>query len=263
MNETTATPEPSPERGDIARLARELAAAFRDRVLRYKHELGLSTEEAAAKAEQPCSLLRVWEIQDASPEEITWADLEELNRRSPELALQRCEELKQAARDLLRSGDLAGAVMEGQDPRPWQRAEFLAIREDLSEDWRPRIGIERQLIDMMAQALAAKFSWEERLALTPHVAGPEAAEHAGAMVDRFHKMFLRTLRALQELRRHGPTVLLQNVGPVQVGGQQLNTAQPANGRDGDAPSRGAAPRQRRRPAACTCPADQSRLIGES
>ena len=70
-------------------LARELATAYRDRVACYKHELGLSAEEATAKTEEPGSLSRIWKIQDCPPEQITWAALEELNRNSPERAMRR------------------------------------------------------------------------------------------------------------------------------------------------------------------------------
>jgi hypothetical protein len=45
---------------------------------------------------------------------------------------------------------------------------------------------------------------------------------ASAMVERFHRMFLRTLRAMQELRRHPLAVVVQNAGQVNVGGQQVN-----------------------------------------
>jgi hypothetical protein len=40
------------------------------------------------------------------------------------------------------------------------------------------------------------------------------------MVDRFNRIFLRTLRALRDLRKHAPTVVVQNAGQVNVGEQQ-------------------------------------------
>jgi hypothetical protein len=45
----------------------------------------------------------------------------------------------------------------------------------------------------------------------------DALEQAAAMMDRFNRVFLRTLRALCELRRRGP-VIVQNAGQVNVGG---------------------------------------------
>ena len=45
------------------------------------------------------------------------------------------------------------------------------------------------------------------------------------MVDRFNKLFLRTLRALRDLRRYAPTVMIQNAGQVNIGQQHVNAAQ--------------------------------------
>jgi hypothetical protein len=53
----------------------------------------------------------------------------------------------------------------------------------------------------------------------------EAVDQAAAMVDRFNRIFLRTLRALRDLRRYAPaTVVVQNAGQVNVGSQQVNMA---------------------------------------
>ena len=47
------------------------------------------------------------------------------------------------------------------------------------------------------------------------------------MADRFHRIFLRTLRALRDLRRYAGPVIVQQAGQVNVGGQQVNvTATP-------------------------------------
>jgi hypothetical protein len=52
----------------------------------------------------------------------------------------------------------------------------------------------------------------------------QAIEQAACMIDRFNKIFLRTLRALRDLRRYAPAVIVQNAGQVNVGGQQVNVA---------------------------------------
>ena len=49
-----------------------------------------------------------------------------------------------------------------------------------------------------------------------------AMDQSGAMADRFHRMFLRGIRALRDLRRYAPAVVVQNAGQVNVGGQQVN-----------------------------------------
>jgi hypothetical protein len=44
------------------------------------------------------------------------------------------------------------------------------------------------------------------------------------MVERFNAMFLRTLKALRDLRRQVPGVMVQNATQVNVGQQQVNVA---------------------------------------
>ena len=49
----------------------------------------------------------------------------------------------------------------------------------------------------------------------------QAVEQAAAMADRFSRMFLRALR---DLRRYAPAVIVQNAGQVNVAGKQINVA---------------------------------------
>jgi hypothetical protein len=223
MNELTVRPEASAEVGEAKSLARELADAYRDRVQRYKYELRLSPEEAMAKAEEPGPLDRMFAIQEGPHDRVTWEELEELNRHGPGVMLDRWREIEQAALEQLRSGHwAAGVVEERHSSGPWQRALCLAIRTELAEGWQPRNGVERQLIDQMAQAQAAMYCWQQRLAYAAET--NQAGEPEGAMVDRFNRIFLRTLRALCNLRKVPLAVVVQNAGQVNVGGQQVNVA---------------------------------------
>ena len=43
-----------------------------------------------------------------------------------------------------------------------------------------------------------------------------AMDQSEAMANRFHRMFLRGLRALRDLRRYAPAVVVQNAGQVNV-----------------------------------------------
>jgi hypothetical protein len=213
--------ESSPEVGEVQALARQLAAAYQDHVAQAKHELGMTTQEAVAKVDEPSGLSRLLQILDRPPEQVSWADLEEVARTCPERAVQRWEEVKHAALEELRSGHRAGGVLQGRDPHPWRLAQYLAIRAELTEGWQPRNGIERQLIDQMAQAQAAMHYWQEYLA--DRACGRlQEADQAAAMVDRFQKMFLRTLRALCNMRKVPLAVVVQNAGQVNIGGQQVN-----------------------------------------
>jgi hypothetical protein len=112
-------------------------------------------------------------------------------------------------------GHRAAMAMEGYGSCCWAR--FLAVRHDLLEAWQPRDGIERRLMGVLAQAQTAQLQWQEVRTLRSsagssgerkegrcepvRVSDAEAVEQAAAMVERFHGIFLRTLRALCDLRR--------------------------------------------------------------
>ena len=57
----------------------------------------------------------------------------------------------------------------------------------------------------------------------PRVEAAEAMELAASMADRFHRTFLRTLRALRDLRRYSPTIRVHNEGQMNIAAQQFNT----------------------------------------
>src|SRR5262249_21302094 len=104
--------------------------------------------------------------------------------------------------------------------------------------------------------------WLERLSLDASAGDREAVELAGAMADRFHKMLVRTLRALCDLRKVPLAVVVQNAGQVNVGGQQVNVARHPNGKTGDAQPGGDARHPHGMPGPCTCAADRGSLVGE-
>jgi hypothetical protein len=251
-----------PHQGDIClelseagALARELAAAYRSFVDYHKEQLGLSAQEAVARVESPCSTDYEKQILNGPPDQVHWYSLEYLARKDPELASGRWLEIKANAHDDLRSGHRAARVMEGYSSEPWKRAQFLAIRRDLIEAWKPRDGLESQLIDTMAQAQTAMSFWHERLAIRssfepynekqdikerggyrpPRVSDAQAVDEAATMVDRFNRIYLRTLRALGDLRRCTAPVFVQNAGHVNVAGQQINLT--CGGRDTISPEK--------------------------
>jgi hypothetical protein len=159
--------------------------------------------------------------------------------------------IKEAARAELGSGHRAARALEW-DGRPWDRARFLAVRDAFRADWRPRGGIEDALIDTLAQSYTAYLVWTARLHVQavaegktedtqlkregfwepPRLSTAQAAERSAAMAERAHRMFLRTLRALQDLRRL-PPVAIAAAGQVNIGAQQVNVAVPAEGNAGE------------------------------
>jgi hypothetical protein len=56
----------------------------------------------------------------------------------------------------------------------------------------------------------------------PRVRDAEAVELAAAMVERFHRLYLRALKALQDRRRAGLPVVIRCAGQVNVAAQQIN-----------------------------------------
>jgi hypothetical protein len=59
----------------------------------------------------------------------------------------------------------------------------------------------------------------------PRVAKADATEQAAAMVDRFHRIMMRTLRALRDLRRYSSKVVVQNAAQVNIGDKQINVTE--------------------------------------
>ena len=125
----------------------------------------------------------------------------------------------------------------------WNIGRYLGVRESFVTEWQPKGGIEISLIDMMAQCY---FQWQYWLEETvkrsqtkealseqrsyggywprPFVSEQQALDKAVEMADRFHRMFMRTLRQLRDLRRYSP-VTINNAGQVNIaseGGKQVN-----------------------------------------
>jgi hypothetical protein len=233
-------------------LAQELHSALARLVGEYRRSIGATIPAALAEAAglAPGQEERARTV---PPERLTWLNLHALAERDPEAAARRWEEVKSAALDELRSGHRAARAF--QDTSPWERAQFLALRDELAGQWRPQGGVEWQLVETMALAQTAMFVWLKALSMwatmgaeasgpdgkddlgrpTPRLTEAQAIDRAAAKVDRFHRMFLRTLQALCDLRRYGPTVIVQNIGQVNIGGQGVNwrngVEEPLGGRD--------------------------------
>ena len=224
-------------------IARECATAFGDVLQWYRTHHKMTTDQAIARAREIADSDEiVQDILRRPPEVIDWSDIDIVGQRDPAKALELWEEIKTQALEELRSGHRSAAALQPVVNSPWQRARFMALRHELAEEWQPRNGIERQLIDTMALAQSGCFEWMETLAyrtslksvgqkkldeesppwVPPRVSEAEAVEQAAAMMDRFNKIFLRSLRALRDLRRHGRPLIVQNAGQVNVAEQQMN-----------------------------------------
>jgi hypothetical protein len=184
------------------------------------------------------------------PDQFTWLTLYTLHEQDPEQALRRWEEVKQAAREELRSGHAAARAVETAGGSCWERAQFLAVRNGLVEAWRPRDDHELLLVDQMAE-FQTLMSWWQRILVNrtmlagiaslkvagavkdpyqpPRLTDAQATEEAAAIVERCQRLFLRALRALQDRRRLGPPVVVRRANQVNIAQQQINVAGAATG----------------------------------
>lgn len=224
---------------EASALAHKLASARTAMIAEFEAHHGLSPEEAVARVrefDQPefaqCLLRQPLRA-------TTWQSLDQLAASDASLAIERWNSLVEDAAGEVQSGHHAAAVVEAAGASCWERAQFLAIREQMASDWAPQTGVEWTLIDAMCQALVMKMFWLKRMvaidAVEASVCRPNQLEppkidafkwidQAASMVDRFDRIFMRALRQLRDLRRHLPTVVVQNAHQVNVAEHQLNVA---------------------------------------
>jgi hypothetical protein len=225
---------------EVGVLASEIAAEFRRMIEGFQQLFNVSAQEAATKANDlgsnPDALK--WAMQ-CPPDQVSWTSLFVLEQSDPALAIRRWEEVKDHARAELRSGHRAARTLEGADSYCWGRAQFLALRAELVEAWGPRDAQELLLVDQIAQFqmllewwLRAVAVWTEIMGTKPErhkrdiemprVRDAEAVEAAAVLVERFQRLYLRALKALQDRRRAGPPVVIRRAGQVNVAAHQIN-----------------------------------------
>ena len=216
----------------------DMISHYQRKVASYQDGYGITQQEAAAEVEKCHTAPHVEQrVLDCPANQVSWTHLYMLRKRDPDLALQRWEEIMQAARDELRDGHRGAKAFETDVSTPLDRARILVVREAICEDLKPQNGTERILIDAITQAHLAYYFWIERSMLfatldssaenstgkktgtmnTPRVTDFQSVDQAAAMADRFNKMFVRSLRAFVDLRRHAPTVIVENANQVNVG----------------------------------------------
>jgi tetratricopeptide (TPR) repeat protein len=223
---------------EIGPLARELARKYQQAVKYYQREYQMEPEQANAEAQKH----RSYELPLPEPEDVSWYDIENLAANDPEASLALWQQVKTAARDEFESGWRGAQVMEqALSSNAWQRAQYIAVRSSLVDYWKPHPG-ELPLIDTMAQTYTM-FEWYMQIAvlyttleaheqkeqydkegyvLPARVRWLEAKEAALATADKFNRLYLRTMRHLQNLRRYAPPVTIQSAGQVNIAGQQVN-----------------------------------------
>ncbi len=216
-------------------VGREMTQSRRDMIHYLQEEYQLDEDQARAKTLELARAETTTQLMERPPKNLSWFDLDQLAEQDTALAIQAWDGIKAEVREEYQNGHQAARALEAYDASPRERAEFLVLREEFSEQHRPRNGIERALVDMLAQSFTSHQRWLERLTAytdlepkaqtikdegrwaPPRVEHAKAIDQAAAMVDRFHRMFTRTLRAFRDQRRYSPTLIVQT--------QQLNMAQ--------------------------------------
>jgi hypothetical protein len=223
--------------------ARRMARSFRDYVDAIKGLYRCTTDEAIGRAEGSDSHPDYPQyVMNAPLEDLSWSSLWSLSDEDFET---RWSEIKREVRSDLNEGIVACEAYEGTvGSTPLSRARFLAARRALVEEWKPSGGAELQLIDTLTQAYLFQQQWTKVLADRTRIVCDEeivkrpnrdwvewrpprqteagAIEQAMTMIERFNRVYLRTLRALRDLRRYSTSIQINNAAQVNIGEKQIN-----------------------------------------
>jgi hypothetical protein len=200
------------------------------------------------------------ELRKDPVDKIRFIDLAKMWRIAPRLAESLWEMIKVDGRHEFESGHLAGEALTATQFRKtaWAVASYLGLRESFIEEWQPQGGIQLSLIDILAQSFLmyqhwgkqsairsqtelrksnpSYIQWQERINPDavdngyiyghwdlPYVSEQSAMEHATRMADRWHRIYMRTLRNMRDLRRYAVTINnAQQVNIASEGGRQFN-----------------------------------------
>lgn len=227
---------------ELGSLARELARGYAELVESHRRAWGIGVAEAEAKARDHNGWA-VEAVQRDPPDQLSWWTLSSAAEHDPATALASWERVKDEARNELASGHRSAQSLEW-GRTPWDRARYLAVREALMADWKPRGGIESALLDLLAQSFSAYLLWTERLTMyaetqclsedvklkqegywmPPRMGEARWLDWCAGQAEAAHKRFLATLKMLHELRRL-PAVFVGGAGQVNVTtGPQLNVS---------------------------------------
>lgn len=231
--------------------ARPLAEArLAPRTVQFSHP-AIEESELCIEPERP----NVETLLATRAEFTTWEDLVYLADQDEAACAEHWAYLRKVAREEIRSGHYASRRLDGNEGCPYSRALFLEIRAGLIEEWQPRGTTELLLIDSITQAHLARNRWimaaacyedpgddlsetlygVDPLSKTereysrlveserpPRITTTAAVDRALGLAERWERTLLRCVRALRDLRRFSPTVVIRANGPVNVGGNQTN-----------------------------------------
>jgi hypothetical protein len=94
---------------------------------------------------------------------INWGNIGQVWNAAPHEAIELWRAIRLEARDEFYSGHYGARPFEGLEwqHEAWRRAQYLAVRDGLIEEWRPRGASEFILIDQMTQSYVMQLHWTE------------------------------------------------------------------------------------------------------
>lgn len=232
----------APTDAEVGPIVRRLAAAYEANLRFRMRELHETAEEADHKVRQVYDEDRQHAAFEEASDQVSWFAISSLVEADPEAGWGIWERVKAKAAEELASGHRAAQALDW-DNSPWGRAQFLAIRQAFVDEWQPT-GSELLLVDQMAHAHSLYLYWIERAQVQAcleassmdkqlhergrwkprQISAAESLDQSAQMAERWQRLFVRALRALRDLRRHAPPVVLAGPGSqVNVGHQQVNT----------------------------------------
>lgn len=223
MKTIMTSPQPPaevrPPGEDAATLARELSREFIKRLQEYRKARDGDMALFDVEDIQFEKFLEAY--RNKSADEVTFDDLERLSRQHPEEALDRWEEVKATAREDIGNGWHAARDVSCD---AWDRACYLAIRDQLRETFPPRTGLEAMLLDEMAQyeLVRRRLMSQLRQHAWSSAKNREQLNRIPATilqtVDRLQRLNQYALRTLLALRRGRTPVVVQSSGPSRLAG---------------------------------------------
>lgn len=249
------------DRARVRMLGNEMGQAYGEKVRFYQHLHKTYPDEECYKgrydtgakvhaaAIEPANDERYQRVLQTRAEELGWDDLQVVLERDESEAVAIWHGVLDVAKEKLESGILACETLSRVDGNPFERAQFLVIRDSLVSAWQPKDAIEMSMVEMLVQAFISYHYWlrlansmarreyeaaeeirEDRYGKRkewnpPKISVADAIDRAVNMADRFNRLYLRTLRQMRDLRRYAQPVIVNNAGQVNVatnGGQQVN-----------------------------------------
>ena len=235
--------ELSIEQAEARQLLADMAQSFIDTIKFYSSEWGGKTHAEAVESNKKFSEWRRGCVENLAVEEIQWRHLAAVAEKNIEDGHKIWLRIRESAADELASGRRTAKICDDSG-EPYERAQYLAIRDSFADEWQPRGGIESAMIDMLTVAFSLQMYWttiahkrvlkehnEQKKDLnryeskgwkSPYQYEADAIDQAHRLADGYNRQFLRVLRQLRDLRRYAPVIIQNNGGQVNIGEQQVN-----------------------------------------